>query len=91
MLLGLGVWFEFEFVFLVHRRMKLQICAKINRTLGWFFDFSFGMVLADNGVVFDCSWGFKGCQERPFFESWGTLGRPLSCLLYTSPSPRDRG
>ena len=38
------------------------------------------MVLADTGVVFDCSWGFKGCQEGPFFESWGTLGRPFRAL-----------
>ena len=38
------------------------------------------MVLADTGVVFDCSWDFQGYQEGPLFGSWDTLGRPFGAL-----------
>ena len=35
----------------------------------------------------------KGCCKRPYLSHWLVVGchrAPLACLLYTSPSPRDR-
>ena len=31
-------------------------------------------------------------DENPFFaKNWMSIAKPRNCLLYTSPSPRDRG
>ena len=36
----------------------------------------------------ESAWGYPNSSCSPFYAK---TGRPYNCLLYTSPSPRDRG
>ena len=38
-----------------------------------------------------CNWQVPSGVEKLSIELWGAGGNGNGCLLYTSPSPRDRG
>ena len=44
-----------------------------------------------NVAVLICAQAILGAQMPMIFTVGGLAGQSLACLLYTSPSPRDRG
>ena len=48
-----------------------------------------GVIWINSTNLFDAACGFGGYKESGFGREGGVEG--ISCLLYTSPSPRDRG
>ena len=65
---------------------RLEICKKHLELLVQ----THGEVVGSNNMKKHFAWYFKGLKSASMYRKKFVLAKNYSCLLYTSPSPRDR-